>query len=359
MRAWRDLATDDHHRAASAPHPAYAALWAEMRAIGVAPGDPTRMPLTEARAANRRYYAVVAGEPPAVAASQDLTIPGCDGRPLRLRIHRPTLGRDLPVIMYFHGGGYAVNGLDTHDRLMRELAIASGRAVVGVGYSLAPEHRFPTQLREALVAVDWLARDGERHGLTGDGYAMAGDSAGAHLALSTALALRDGGRPLPQALVLAYGMYHRDLATPSHRLFGEGRHGLTSERMAWFWRHFLPETWDGVPALVEPLRADLHGLPPVHLVVAELDCLRDDSLMLKERLLQSGVPVRLDIYPGTLHSFLQFVRVLSPARAAIADIAGAVRCCPVSDRNDGARPAIGDEETCDERHCGHRGHGMS
>jgi acetyl esterase len=314
------------------PHPAYEALWAALRAEGIAPGNPTAMPIAEARAANARYYAAIAGEGPAVATVTELRLPG-PGKPLPARLYHPGGEAPLPVVVYFHGGGYALNGLDSHDRVMRELALASGWAVLGVAYSRAPEARFPTQIAEVATALDWLNRHAPDHRLDPLRFALAGDSAGAHLALTSAIARRDQGAPPPLALLLAYGMYQRTTETASHRRFGGGGHGLTSARMQWFWDHFLP---DGavVPPLAEPLHADLRGLPPVHLVVADLDCLRDDSLALQERLVEQGVPVRIDQFSGTLHSFLQFSRILPPARRAIAAMADSLRCCL---RDDGAQ----------------------
>ena len=159
----------------------YATIFAEARAQGVAPGDPTRQSLAQARRDNGNYYRAMNGSELSVASVFDMEIRGVVG-PLRLRVFHPKPGLRVPVIVYFHGGGYVLNSLETHDRVMRSLALESGAAVVGVGYSLAPEHVWPTQLEEAQLALRAISDLGMACGLDADRMALAGDSAGAHLA---------------------------------------------------------------------------------------------------------------------------------------------------------------------------------
>jgi acetyl esterase len=297
----------------------YAAIAAQARAQNVAPGDPTRQLLSQARLANGNYYRAMNGSELSVARVFDMEIPGLVG-PLRLRVFHPKPGLLVPVIVYFHGGGYVLNGLDTHDRVMRTLALESGAAVVGVGYSLAPEHVWPTQLEEARLAIRAIAQLGRACGLDSGRIVLAGDSAGAHLALASALALRQDGPKISQ-LLLAYGMYERSFDTPSHRLFGGGEYGLTTERMRWFWHQAIPVN----APLSEPLHADLSGLPPTLVITAGLDCLRDDSVHLAAALEQAGVVVTSHSYGDVRHSFLQFSRFLPSAQIAIKDMATAAR----------------------------------
>jgi acetyl esterase len=222
--------------------------------------------------------------------------------------------------VYFHGGGYALNSIDTHDTLLRILTNESGVAICSLAYSKAPEARFPTQLHEALHLLDWLNREGLELGLDISRIALTGDSAGAHLALTTALALPKNDRKNLRGLALAYGMYEPSLDTASHRAFGRG-YGLTSERMRWFWSHFLPPAQDRSSPLVAPLWAELAGLPPTLLQAAELDCLKDDSLRLAKRLTAAAVPTTLSVYEGMQHAFLMAPPWLPPARQAITEIA--------------------------------------
>ena len=297
----------------------YAAIFAEARAQNVAPGDPTRQSLAQARLANGNYYRAMNGPELPVARVFDMEIRGVVG-PLRLRVFHPKPGLRVPVIVYFHGGGYVLNNLDTHDRVMRSLALESGVAVVGVGYSLAPEHVWPTQLEEAQLALRAISDLGTACGLDADRMVLAGDSAGAHLALATAIASRDHGPKISQ-LLLAYGMYVRSFDSKSHRLFGGGEYGLTTERMRWFWQQAFPNT----APLADSLHADLFGLPPTLVMAAGLDCLRDDSLLLASSLRRARVSVTFRIYDDVRHSFLQFSRFLPSAQTALKDMANAVR----------------------------------
>lgn len=309
----------------SQPHPQLAAIAAMLRAEGVTAADPLTTPLAEARAAALRYNAVWNRLPPDLAEVSELDIPVARGR-LPLRLYRPLAEAEhLPVLVYFHGGGFVLNGLDTHDRLMRLLALRSGAAVVGVGYGLAPEHRFPSQIDDALAALRWLEAEGAAHGLDAGRLAVGGDSAGANLALALQLRLRDAGLPLPAAGLLLYGMFSADLDTPSHRAFGTGAHGLTSERVEWFWDQYLADRAQRDNPLAAPLYAFLDGLPRQTIIAAGLDCLLDDSLRLAAKLEAAGVPHSLSVHGGVPHSFMLMSAVLEPADRAVTEAARAVR----------------------------------
>lgn len=312
---------------AAQPHPQMAEIAAMLRDGGLCPADPLRQPLAAARAAARRFQAVWNQPLPAVNAVVEVSIPG-PGRLVPLRIFYPQGRRGgVPVLLYFHGGGFVLNGLDTHERLMRLLALRSGAAVVGVGYALAPETRFPGQIEDGLAALAWLRRHGGNCGLDGGRVAVGGDSAGANLALALQLRLRDLGLPPVDLGILLYGMFSRDLDTSSHRAFGGGLNGLTTERVDWFWRQYLGETSPGGQAdhpLAVPLAADLSGLPPQLVVGAGMDCLLDDSLRMAARLRGAGVHARLSVYEGVPHSFMQMSAHLEPADAAVSEAAAAV-----------------------------------
>lgn len=306
-------------------HPHLDAILSHARSRQAVPADPLRQPLAEARAQARAYQAIWNEDLPAVAATHTATTVSPRGTDISLRVFRPAASGRLPAIVYFHGGGFALNGLDTHERLMRLLALRSGAAVVGVGYSLAPELRFPGQIGEALAAIAWVRDAGAAFGLNGARLAVAGDSAGANLALAATLALRDGGQPPPAAGLLFYGMYSADLGSPSHQTFGGGGFGLTSERVDWFWRQYLDDEALRDTPLAAPLHADLSGLPPQLVIGAGLDCLLDDSLALARRLDAAGSRVTLSVYDGVPHSFMQMSAVLPPADHAITQAAEEVR----------------------------------
>jgi acetyl esterase len=305
-------------------HPHLDTILAHAGARGIAPADPLTQPLAEARASALAYQAIWNENLPEMAAIERVTFVSPLGAPLALRIFRPS-ARHLPVLVYFHGGGFALNGLDTHERLMRLLALRAGIAVVGVGYSLAPELRFPGQLDEALAAIAWVRDNAAAFGLDGGRLAVGGDSAGANLALAATLALRDRGHSRPDAGLLFYGMFSADLASPSQRAYGGGGFGLTTERVDWFWHQYLADFAQRDNPLAAPLHADFAGLPPQLVIGAGLDCLLDDSLGLARRLDQAGVPHTLSVYAGVPHSFMQMSAILPPADAAITQAAEYLR----------------------------------
>lgn len=305
--------------------PQVVALQDAMRDQGLVSADPLAMPLAQARAAAERAHAFLNRDAPPVAV-EEVEATGPKG-PLRLRLYRPPsgAGHPLPVLLYFHGGGFVLNSVETHDRLLRLLALRSGAAVVAVAYGKAPEHRFPHQHDEALAALRWIGQRGTTHGLDSGRIAVGGDSAGANLALATALAARAPSEPRVSFGVLFYGMFAHDFHTPSHQRFGDGRYGLTTARMRWYWEQYLGHAEPTRDPRAAPLLADLAGLPPLLLLAAGLDCLRDDSLRLAERLAAVDVPFSLTVYDGLPHSFAGMTRLVAAADGAVTRAALAVR----------------------------------
>ena len=280
------------------------------------PVDFAAMPIDEARVVWNRGVAPWSALAPPVRHVDELTIAGRAG-PMRARLYRAADGI-LPLVVFVHGGGWTFGSVDSHEVEMRSLALASGAAVLGFDYRLAPEHPFPAALedvRAVLAAV--------RDGVLGDAVdvtriALAGDSAGAHLALATLLALRDAGAPGVAAAALFYGSFVPRSDSASHRLFGSGIFGLSSVRMNWYWRNFLGSAYAAPPVLAAPLGAVLDGLPPLHLVAAGLDPLRDDTLALAKALTDAGVSHDLEIVPGVIHGFLCRAPKLPAAQRALA-----------------------------------------
>ena len=326
--------------------PQVVALNEEAARHGLAPADPLAQSLGQARAAAERYHAFLNGPcpPPADVRNLEAEDPGGALR-LRLRLYRP-VGRDadaLPVLVYFHGGGFAVNSPDTHDRLLRLLAGRSGVAVCAVAYSLAPECRFPHQHEEALAALRWVEREGAAHGLDPARIAVGGDSAGANLALGVAIAARAPRGPRIAFGLLFYGMFAHDFDTVSHRRFGDGRYGLTTARMRWYWEQYLGSAAVTSDPRAAPLLADLRGLPPLLLFAAGRDCLRDDSLRLAGRLAEAGVPHTLTVCEALPHAFANMTRAVEAVDAAVTQAADALRRHLVRDpeRRDGTGIDIG------------------
>ena len=298
--------------------PDMAPILAAMQAAG--PVDYAALPIAEARAVFDRGAAPWCALAPEVAHIEDLMLPGV-AAPIRARLYRPTAG-PLPLVIFLHGGGWTFGSLDTHENETRNLACASGAAVLSIAYRLAPEHPFPAPLDDVLAVIKAV-----QDGVLGDAvdprrFALAGDSAGANLALGALLALRDAGSETARCAVLYYGCFAPRFDTESHRLWGDGTYGLSSERMRWYWRNFLGGRLDAAPVHATPLEADPTGLPPLYLVAAGLDPLHDDTLMFAERLHSAGVAHQVEIVPGVIHGFLRNAARLAAARRSL-EAAGA------------------------------------
>lgn len=296
---------------------------------GLVSPDPLSMPLDVVRTAAERYHAFLNGTERPAARVDALTVAeSADGPGFSLRLYRPAYAAGdaaLPVLVYFHGGGFVVNSLDTHDRLLRLLAGRSGVAVAAVRYALAPERVFPHQHHQAVAAVRWIARHGAGQGLDPSRIAVGGDSAGANLALAAALALKNDAEARVSFGLLFYGMFAHDFDSVSHRRFGDGRYGLTTLRMRWYWKQYLGHGHQTRDPRAAPLLADLSGLPPLMLLAAGRDCLRDDSLRLAERLAESGVDHTLSVHDDLPHAFANMTRLVDAADRAVTAAADAVR----------------------------------
>ena len=251
------------------------------------------------------------------------------GAQVPIRIHRPTAEAVLPGLVFLHGGGFSLGDLDTHDRVMRVLAVAGGFAVIGVDYSLSPEVKFPQALHECAGVVDHLAGHGEDFGIDGTRLAIAGDSAGAVLTLGAGLLLRDepetiGANPESysalRALLPIYGS-HGLIDSASRRLYGGDWDGMGIHDLSNLLGDYLPTPEDEHSPLVAHLTADLAGLPPVFVAAAGLDPLRDDSRALARTLQRAGNDVRFEEYPHVLHSFLHFGRIVDDTNTVLHNAA--------------------------------------
>ncbi|MFW5332136.1 alpha/beta hydrolase [Hydrogenophaga sp. ZJX-1] len=261
----------------------------------------------------------------------DLKIPARDGFELPARLFAPASAHPLPVLLYFHGGGFTVGSVATHEPLCRHLAHLAHCAVVSVDYRLAPEWQFPTAVHDAWDSLAWLRENAATLRLDGSRIAVGGDSAGGTLAAVTALGARDAGWPLALQLLFYPGTAgHQN--TPSHKTFAKG-FLLEEAHITYFFNHYLRSPQDRDDWRFAPLDGvdesrqvrDFDGVAPVWIGLAECDPLTDEGVQYADRLRMAGVPVDLEIYAGVVHGFIQFGRAIPQALTAHNDAARALR----------------------------------
>ena len=276
----------------------------------------------EARALYARSAEVLDLPRASIARVENFTIPATDGTALPARLYAASAAR-LPVVLYLHGGGFTIGGLETHDSLCRQLASRSGAAVVSLDYRLAPEHRFPVAVEDTWAALRWLHDEGAASlGLDPRRLAVGGDSAGGTLAAVGALWARNEGIRLRLQLLITPGTADAALM-PSRSAFAEG-FLLDARTIDWFFDHYIavPERADWRFA---PLNADdVDGVAPACIVLAECDPLVDEGMAYADRLRASGVSVDIDIQRGMTHDFIKMDRALREAQAAQAFAARAL-----------------------------------
>ena len=277
-------------------------------------------PLDELRESVMAFADAGAAPAQPVARVEDLELDTRAG-PLWARAYTPSSDRDrLPVVAYFHGGGWVFMGIETHDRVCRRLANAAQALVVSVDYRLAPEHRFPTALDDCEAATTWLAGHAAELGGDPDRLAVAGDSAGGNLAASVALRARAVG-PALAAQVLVYPVTDAARDTESYRQAATG-FLLAAHDMAFFWECYLGPDGDPLDPFASPLRAaDLSGLPAALVLTGEYDPLRDEGEAYARRLDGFDVPVELHRYDGMTHGFLGMDALVPEADAAMVRMA--------------------------------------
>jgi acetyl esterase len=262
------------------------------------------------------------GVPLELTDVQDLTIP-LAGRGLGLRLYRPARGT-LPLVVFFHGGGWTLNDLDTHDELCRRLARGSGCLIAAVDYRRAPEHRHPAALEDAYLAYRWLLDNATRLEIDSHIRVVMGESAGATTAAALALLTRDLGAPAPTYQLIAYPVMDTPGRWPSHAQRGSG-YTLDREQIQWFESHYLPEGYDRADPYLFPLHAaDLSGLAPALVVTAEFDPLRDEGVAYAEKLAEAGVAVEHVHAADQMHGFLLLGKAVRKAGELIDRLAGAL-----------------------------------
>ena len=295
----------------------------------LAAANPPSYPAMGVQAARQLYAARADTNMPTaeVAEVYDTNAEGRGG-PLPLRVYRG-IGTDseaaLPVMVYFHGGGWVVGDIETHDPICRELANIAHCAVISVAYRRSPEHKFPEPVEDAVAATLWVASNAKALRIDPTRIAVGGDSAGGALATVTAIILRDRGGPPLAMQALIYPPVDLLSDTDSHRDYAEG-YGLTRDSVLWFRNQYLRDERDAYDWRASPLRApDFRNLPPAYILTAGFDTLRDEGLLYAEALHRAGVPTTYECFEGMIHGFINIGRYMSAAHHAVYRIAQALK----------------------------------
>ncbi len=308
-------------------HPQARALLDLMVARGVPPTES--LPPIEARTLYRERRAVLQPVPTPVADVRELAADGPHG-PIPMRLYRPQPALDRgapgPALLYFHGGGWVIGDLDTHDTLCREIATRAGQVVIAVDYRLAPEHRFPAAYDDALAALRWVHAQAAALGIDASKLAVGGDSAGGNLAAAVALEARDADPPLPIAFqLLIYPATDMRRGHPSHMSNGEG-YLLTAKTIAYFHDHYIVDPAHDLDWRASPLLHTDHArLPPALVITAGFDPLRDEGLDYARVLSAAGNHVSAVTFERQIHGFITMGRVLDEANTAVALCASELR----------------------------------
>ena len=298
-----------------------------MDAMEAAFPDVETMTGAQARAHVTQMVAALAIVPEPVARVENRLIPGPSG-PLPVRIYWPEEApvAPLPALVYFHGGGWVICDLDSHDPTCRAITTGAGCVVVSVDYRLAPEHKFPAAAEDAYAATLWVAANAVELGVDAGRIAIGGDSAGGNLTASVALMARDRHAPSLVFQLMVYPVTDiTALDTPSYHENAEG-YFLTMGKMDWYRRQYLTQLADATHPYASPLQAgDLSGLPPALVITAEFDPLRDEGELYASRLSDAGVPATATRYAGMFHGFFALGRVLDAAKQANEEAYAALR----------------------------------
>lgn len=267
--------------------------------------------------------------PPAMAEVRDLQVPGPHG-PIPLRLYRPEgVAAPAPVLVYYHGGGWTIGDLDTHDVLCRELALGAGCVVAAVDYRLGPEHRFPAAVDDAAAATRWVQSHAAELGIDAQRLAVGGDSAGGNLAAVVSLLLRDDSgesdAPAPRLQLLIYPATDMRAVAPSHTSNGQG-YVLTRDSINYFRSHYIDdaasyEDWRASPLL----HKDLSRLPPALIITAGFDPLRDEGRQYADALSAAGTPTQYIGFERQIHGFITMGKLIDEARTAVMLCTGTLR----------------------------------
>jgi acetyl esterase len=296
-----------------------------MAALGLPPIHT--LPVLDART-RMRTALMTRGPAPPIHGVEDIALPTPSG-PLTLRVYRPGAGA-LPVAVFFHGGGFTVNDIDTHDELCRRLAVRSGWLFASLEYRRAPEHRHPAALADAYCAYRWLLDNAPRIGSDPTRVALFGESSGGTMAATLSMLLRDSGAPMPSCQILAYPLMDDIDSWPSYVERGSG-YMLDRDLVAWFRDHYLPKSFDSRDPYLFPLASqDYCGLPPTVVMTAEFDPLRDEGKAYVQRLASAGVAVEHMHAHDQMHGFLMLTRAVGRAGVLADRLADALASTPLN-----------------------------
>lgn len=278
--------------------------------------------VAQARHSFEKLVFVFGGEPEPVASVTEVPMARPDGNALLARLYRPLAApavERLPLVLFFHGGGWCIGDVSTYDGFCRRLANRSKCAVLSLDYRLAPENPFPAAVEDAIFATQWAWDNSDLLEVDRERFALAGDSAGGNLSAVTALALRDQPQIALRFLALIYPCTEVLSSRPSRELYGDG-YFLDRESLSWFFERYLPsgraEGWR-----VSPMRAEsLAGLPPMLLVTAECDPLTDDSVAFAERVRTEGGRVEHLAVEGVVHGFITLGKIFPEAEQVVSQI---------------------------------------
>jgi len=288
-------------------------------------GTPPVSKLTpaEARRLTQEVNRRLTSPPEAVAVAENMRMSNTSAQ-IPARVYIPREGEVLPVLVYFHGGGWVLGDLDSVDSLCRSLANAADCVVVSVDYRLAPEHKFPAAVEDAYSATKWTANSATSFSGDPRRIAVGGDSAGGNLAAAVSLMARDKHGPPIVFQLLIYPATNHAFDTTSYSDNTEG-YWLSKDDMRWFWNHYLRDEEDGRNPYASPSRAaDLRSLPPAFVITAEFDPLRDEGEAYAARLRERGVPVKVARYDGMIHDFVNIAE-LRQSRVAVGEAAAELR----------------------------------
>ncbi|PWT71873.1 MAG: acetyl hydrolase [Proteobacteria bacterium] len=306
-------------------HPQTQAMLEKMASMNLVP--PHTIPLAQAREQFAKARAPFLGPALEMGALADREIRG-PGGPLRVRNYRPLNSHPkerLPVLVYFHGGGWVFGDLDSHDRLCRALSNLARCAILSIDYRLAPEHKFPAAVNDATTAIEYVAQNANELSINADQLAAGGDSAGGNLAAVAALMFRDQGKPLLKFQLLIYPVTDLAMDSASYTTLANG-YTLTRERMEFFREAYLRGTRDIADWKASPLKAeDLSRLPPALVIAAGHDPLVDEGKAYADRLASAGVAVTYSLYYGVVHGFVTAAGAIDAGRTAIAEAAACLQ----------------------------------
>jgi acetyl esterase len=257
-----------------------------------------------------------------LASVTDREIPGPAG-PIPVRVYRPAGDAPKPVVVYYHGGGWVLGSLETHDGTCRRLADGADAVVVSVDYRMGPEDRFPAAVEDSYAALTWVAANAAELGADAARLVVAGDSAGGNLAAVTSQLARDGG-PAIRSQLLIYPVTDHEFTSVSMEENAEGYY-LSRDMMRWFYDHYLNDPSEGDDPRVSPIRHDdLTGLPPAFVLTAQYDPLRDQGMAYAEALRAAGNDVAMTNYEGLFHGFISMFDLIDAGKAAFDDAIAAV-----------------------------------